>query len=530
MEQCRPFYTVSLRTAAALCFFLLSGCASLDFFSDKAPPAPVEEIIVTAPAEPPESDIFRRIRSGFSIPDIDDNLVLRHREAYLVNSSNFRRMIERGRPYLYHIVEEIEKRGLPTELALLPIVESAYNPMAYSRAKASGLWQFIPSTGKYYNLTQTWWQDERRDILASTTAALDYFEALYEKHGDWHLALASYNWGSGSVGKAIVKNQKQGLPADYLSLTSMPDETRNYVPKLQALENIVRDPELFASLNITAIPDRPYFAAVDSTLNADVKLLAQLAEISEEEFLALNPAHNRPVVVSKSMLLLPESQVGIFEKNIKDHIDGGKLLSSWQLYTIRQDEQLEDIAKRFGMTLASLTQINDIGARFEPRPGLSLLVSGNRGGEPLNEKTLSRSLRFPESERDTGFVAGRFYTIRKGDTLQLIARLTGVSVDAIRRRNGLRGERIIAGKQLIVPRSGVSYAARPSIRTSPPALSGALPDVSNTTSYTIRSGDTLTSIARQFHVAVDDLMRWNPVSPQKLQPGKTLRILLARTP
>ena len=195
-----------------------------------ATPQQLPTIDLTAEAE----DVFQRIRNGFAMPDINNDLVLYHQQWYLNRPDYLRRMVERSSPYLHHIVEEIEKRGMPMELALLPMVESAYNAMAYSRAKASGLWQFIPATGRRYNLDQNWWKDERRDIVASTAAALEYLQSIYDMHGDWHLALASYNWGEGAVKRAIEKNEARGLPTDYPNLT-MPKETRHYVPKLQAL-------------------------------------------------------------------------------------------------------------------------------------------------------------------------------------------------------------------------------------------------------------------------------------------------------
>ncbi|MEF8721256.1 MAG: lytic transglycosylase domain-containing protein [Candidatus Accumulibacter delftensis] len=212
---------------------------------------------------------------------------------------------QRSSRYLHFIiVEEIDKRGMPMEIALLPMVESAYNPTAYSRSHASGLWQFVPATGKQYNLEQNWWVDERRDIVAVDRAALDYLQYIYELHGDWHLALASYNWGEGAVGRAINKNAAQGLPTDYMSL-KMPEETRNYVPKLQALKNIFNNPNILADLDMLGVPMRPYFATVTNSGNIDVKLAAKLAEMPVQEFVALNPSHNRAVIKSETPMVIP---------------------------------------------------------------------------------------------------------------------------------------------------------------------------------------------------------------------------------
>jgi membrane-bound lytic murein transglycosylase D len=271
-------------------------------------------------------------------------------------------------------VEEVEKRGMPTEIALLPFIESAFNPHAYSRAKASGLWQFIPSTGKSYRLEQNWWVDERRDVIASTNAALDYLQTIYEMHGDWQLALASYNWGENAVAKAVARNHAKGMPTDYLNL-SMPGETRYYVPKLQALKNVFSNPNVLANLNIRGVPNRPYFATVTKTANIDVKLAAQLAEMPVQEFVALNPAHNRPVIKSETPMVIPAHKVDTFISNLEAHEGSEKPLSSWQAYTLREGDRLEEVAPRFGMTLANLRSVNGINGRIKLAPGLTLLVA-----------------------------------------------------------------------------------------------------------------------------------------------------------
>jgi membrane-bound lytic murein transglycosylase D len=238
------------------------------------PVAPVT-IDLTAPTD----NLWDRVRNGFAMSNLNDDLVLHYQQWYQNRPGALRNMVERSRPYLFHIVEELEARGMPTELALLPMVESSFNPMAYSPAHASGLWQFIPATGKRFNLEQNWWQDERRDVVASTNAALDYLQTIYEMHGDWHLALASYNWGEGAVKRAVDKNEARGLPADYASL-KMPNETRHYVPKLQALKNIFGNPALVARLDLPRIPNTPYFATLEMPQPMDVKTAARLANMS----------------------------------------------------------------------------------------------------------------------------------------------------------------------------------------------------------------------------------------------------------
>ncbi len=229
-------------------------------------------------------DLWERIRRGFTLTDLDTPQVKQAEDWYASRPDYMARMVERSRRYLYYIVIEVEKRGMPLEAALLPMIESAYNPMAYSTSRASGIWQFMPSTGKSYGMKQTWWLDERRDVVAATDGALDYLQKLYAEFGDWYLALAAYNWGEGSVRRAIAANQKRGLPTDYLSLP-MPAETRNYVPKLQAVKNIVRDPEAY-ELELAPIPDAPYFTVVRTTRKMDVKIAAELAEMPLEQFLS----------------------------------------------------------------------------------------------------------------------------------------------------------------------------------------------------------------------------------------------------
>jgi membrane-bound lytic murein transglycosylase D len=499
-----------------------------------APPRLPQAIDLTCEAE----DLFQRMRNGFSMPDINDDLVLYHQQWYLNRPDYLRRMVERSSLYLHHIVEELEKRGMPMELALLPMVESAYNPMAYSRSKASGLWQFIPSTGKRYNLDQDWWKDERRDIVASTSAALDYLQSIYEMHGDWHLALASYNWGEGAVGRAISKNRAQGLPTDYLSLT-MPSETKNYVPKLQALKNIFRNPALMAELELLKIPNRPYFGTVTRTANIDVKVAAKLAEMPVQDFVALNPAHNRPVIKSDTPLVIPADKIDTFVNNLEAHEDSNKPLSSWQTYITRPGDKLEKIALRFGMTIANLKAVNGIKGRIKVSPGFTLLVAGKEGEGSLDTAALPEQPRLPDADPTPASAqasAGRSHTVRKGETLPAIAKRYGVSVAELQRINNLRSSKIAAGTRLALAKTNKTVArseAKPGkagkTAVTPTQRASAQKSL-RVTHYTVRRGDTLTSIAKQFKVAKDDLLRWNHISPNALTPGKTLTIQLAQNP
>jgi membrane-bound lytic murein transglycosylase D len=364
-----PTLTVNLPTQAVM---------------DEAPTIPTIDLIV-----PPES-LWQRIRNGFGMADLHVPQVADRQSWYLNRPEMLRRIFERGGRYLYHIVEELEKRGMPTELALLPMVESAFNPRAVSSARAMGIWQFIPSTGKTYKLDQNWWVDERRDIVASTDAALNYLQNIYEMHGDWHLALASYNWGENAVARAITKNEAKGLPTDYGSLT-MPAETRYYVPKLQALKNIIANPDLFG-LHLPLIPNQPYFETVMKPPHMDIAVAARLAEISVEEFVSLNPAYQRPVMDGNqgSSLVLPADKVDVFRANLERHEARDIPLSNWQTYQMKKGDTLDKIAAHHSIGTASLKQINGIGPRLKTGPGFNLLVP--RPGSRVAHDLMARIL------------------------------------------------------------------------------------------------------------------------------------------
>ena len=488
-------------------------------------------------------DLFVRIRNGFAMPDINNDLVLHHQQWYMNRPEHLRRVVERSSLYMHHIVEELDKRGMPMELALLPMVESAFNPTAYSRAKASGLWQFIPSTGKRYNLNQNWWKDERRDVVASTSAALDYLQTIYDLHGDWHLALASYNWGEGAVGRALNKNRALGLPEDYLSLT-MPGETRNYVPKLQALKNIFGDPALVATLRLSTIPNRPYFGTVTKAANIDVDVAAKLAEMPVKEFVALNPAHNRQVIQPETPIVIPAEKIETFMSNLEAHESSNKPLSLWQAYTLRPGDKLEKVAPRFGMSVANLKAVNGIQGKIKVGPGTTLLVAGQEGGDSPDMVTLPEP-RLPAADPVpvTKSISTESHTVRKGETLPGIAKQHGMSVAELKRINKLRSDKVAAGTRLTVNHESKAGEKKES-KPEKLADAGKKPDADKSktdkksenkpdskakgknsgTRYVVRKGDSLYSIARQFNVDKDDLRRWNKLSSNDLKPGKTLTI------
>ena len=320
----------------------------------------------------PPKDLWERIRRGYAMPDLDNGLVHDREQWYATRPDYIFRMTERSKKYLFHIVEELELRNMPTELALLPFVESAFNPQAVSVAKAAGMWQFMPATGRTFELKQNVFRDDRRDVLASTRAALDYLQKLYNMFGDWHLALAAYNWGEGSVGKAISRNQRAGLNVGYPDLT-MPMETRMYVPKLQAIKNIVAQPEIFNS-RLPEIGNHPYFDSVTIHRDMDVTVAAKLAEVPLEDFKALNPSVNKPVIMAAGtpQILLPWDNAKVFQTNLDAY--GGQRLASWTVWVAPSTMRATDAAKKFGMGEAEFRGINNIPPHMMIRAGSALLV------------------------------------------------------------------------------------------------------------------------------------------------------------
>jgi membrane-bound lytic murein transglycosylase D len=384
-------------------------------------------------------DLWERIRKGFAMPDLTGPLVRRKTREYAAQPEYLQRIFDRSRLYLYHIVEEIEKRGLPTELALLPMVESAFNPMAYSRAHASGLWQFIPGTGKRFELEQNWWYDGRRGIVESTSAALDYLTKLYKMHGDWHLALASYNWGENNVKRAVAKNRAARKSTSYSSL-KMPRETQQYLPKLQALKNIISDPEPY-SIDLRPIPNLPYFATVTETPDMDVEQAARLAEMRVEEFIALNPGFSRPLIRTGTRIVLPADKVDLFYANLEKQ-DGGSLVS-WKVYHPRPNEKLADIARKFDLSLAQLKRVNGIANASSRVPRIMVV--------PMNGEAKS-ALAMPIMYAPPIPVYGparAVHVVKQGDTLSSIAKRHRVSVASLKSGNQL-GRFLQVGQKIYI--------------------------------------------------------------------------------
>ncbi len=436
--------------------------ASGDLVSD-----PIQAYIATTDAnEDGQEDLWGRIKDGYGIPDVESAYATKHETWYASRPDYVKRMVERSQRYLFHIVEEVQKRNMPTEIALLPMIESAFNPQANSTSKASGIWQFIPSTGKNFGLKQNWWVDNRRDVTAATNAALDYLQKLHGMFGTWDLALAAYNAGEGTVQRAIDKNRRQGLPTDYESL-SLPEETRNYVPKLQAIKNIVTDPEKFG-LKIGSIPNRPYFARVTTPKQIDSKLAAQLAEISYDEFISLNPSYNRPVITStgeKQQLLLPVWAAERFADNLANY---DKPLTSWQTYNAKRGERMDNIAKKFGLNVGELRNVNGLHATGKLRNSQTMLVPATYSGKPLSDASeiKSDSINAAEMENNNHIDQSAeiepspsravIHKVKNGDTLQSLASKYGTSAKSLMKINHLKSAKLKAGQSLKISEATVS--------------------------------------------------------------------------
>jgi membrane-bound lytic murein transglycosylase D len=395
------------------------------------------------------ADLWQRIRNGMSIADLDNELVRRWEQRYAGQPEYLQRMVERGARYLFHIVEEIDRREMPLELALLPFVESAFNPVALSRAKAAGMWQFMPGTGRQFDLQQNIFRDERLDVLASTRAALDFLGALHARFGDWQLALAAYNWGPGNVVRALDRNRRAGKPLTYAALQRLPAETRNYVPKLQALKNIVLRPGAF-DVQLAKLENHPYFLSVAIERDIDIELAARLADLPLEEFRQLNPQHNRAVILAAGTphVLLPYDNANQFVRALAEHRGP---LATWTAWTAPRTLKTADAAKLVGSSEAALADVNHIPPRMLIRAGSTLIVPRAAGtgddvsGRLADTATLTLT---PEAQVD-----GRRTTLRagpKGDTVAAVARRHGLTAAQVAQWNRVAANAAFAPGQAIV--------------------------------------------------------------------------------
>ena len=423
-------------------------------------PINVDQQSVAALKQP--NDIWSRIRKGFQLQDMDGDLVQQNLDWYTSRPDYVARMTDRSKLYLYHIVNELEQRNMPTELALLPFIESAYNPQALSVAKAAGMWQFVPGTGKTYNLRNNMFQDERRDVLASTSAALDYLQKLHDMFGDWYLALAAYNWGEGNVQRAIARNQAAGLPTDYLSL-KMPAETRSYVPKLQAVKSIIENPQAYG-LTLPDIPNHPYFVTVTTSHDIDVDVAAKLSGMTLDEFKALNPSFRLPMILgaTQSQILLPFDNAQQFQDNLK--VYSGQL-ASWTTFTVNERTTPEALASKIGVDVDTLRETNRIPRGMRLKPGSTVVVPRDQDDEDISADVAeSAVLAMEPNVPDTRKVLIR---VRRHESLASVASRYGVSVAQLRSWNKRRGATLAPGQTLVL-----HIPVGQSIPASPPATAG----------------------------------------------------------
>jgi membrane-bound lytic murein transglycosylase D len=462
---------------------------------------------VTAPQYP---DLFARIRAGFKIPDANSRRAVDQQATwYASNPEYLERAFGRAELYLYHIVSEIESRGMPLELALLPVVESAFEPYAYSRARASGLWQFIPGTGSRFGLKQNWWYDGRRDVVESTRAALDYLQHLHDEfNGDWLLAVASYNCGESRVAREFRKNLAAGKPVDFWSL-KLPAETRAYVPKLLAMKRLVADPASFG-LEFSPIANQPYFARVETGGQIDLKIAAEIAGVSDLELYELNPAFHRWATdpTGPHYLLLPADAAENFRTNVVQLAPEERLRVS--RYRVQQGDTLSSVARQFETTPAVIRELNDFYK--------GVLHAGDELAVPSATAPLP-----PKVARAAALVDGRerrgtrpnIHVVRRGDSLWAIAKRHGMSVNQLAVINGMQpSDTLRAGQKLRLKKSASAGSGNTRARGM---------------TYTVRRGDTLSRIARVFQVTVAQLASWNGISAQSpIRPGQKLTVRVTR--
>lgn len=461
----------------------------------------------------PEYDLWDRLRENFKM-DISSNdpRVIAEMNWYLKHPRYFDRVTQRASRYMFYVIEEIEKRGLPGELALLPIVESAYDPFAYSHGRASGMWQFIPGTARYFGLENNWWYDGRRDIQASTHAALTYLNQLNNRFNDWHLALASYNAGGGNVNKARRHNLNAGGKGTFWELKLRP-ETRAYVPKMVALARLIANPEKYG-LNLTSIKNQPYFAQVDTHGQLDLALAADLAEISLNELYLLNPGFSQWATspTGPHTLLIPIENAAIFTANIHNLPPSQRI--SWQRHKIKSGESLLSLASKFSTTPEMIRSANNLRGNMI-RAGQELLIP--IPSQEASHYSLSADQRLERKQNYTRKGKKINYQVQSGDSFWLLARNHQVEIRQLAAWNNMApGDPLIPGQQLVIWSQAGNANQLASVNSR---------SIVRRVSYTVRNGDNLANIASRFKVSVSDIARWNSLNTQRyLQPGQNLTL------
>jgi membrane-bound lytic murein transglycosylase D len=471
----------------------LARIQTLEWRGDTTQDTPDSE----TPADVSQDDVWQRIRNGFKIDDAAarNPLVAMHESWYASRPDYVRRMVDRSRRYLYHIVQEVDRRAMPMEIALLPMVESAFNPTALSASEASGIWQFMPSTGRLYGLRQDTWYDGRRDFTAATNAALDYLGKLYLDFGDWQLALAAYNCGEGCVARAIQKNVDQGLPTDYASLT-LPNETRHYVPKLLAIRNLIRNPEQFG-IAIDALPNQPYFSQVTVHANMDIRSAARLAGMSGDEFIALNAAFPRNLIRSDTPvnLLVPVDKTDKFQHNLETGT-----WDSWQPYAVQKGNRLDAIAKRFNVSIDRLMEHNQCQLKR------GRLVRTQTILVPIKGRGVMATAKAPSVPAAKN---SNQHKVERGDTLFNVSRRYGLTVTQLAQANPDLNGNLKIGQVLRLPLN--EEALEEPVAIQHVAFKPQVDEPAAPVHYTVKRGDTLLAIAQRFDVTLANIKAWNPV-------------------
>lgn len=468
----------------------------------------------------PPDNLMDRLRAGFRLEIPDHPRIDSQVRWFAANGDYLDRVQERATPYLYFILEEAEQRGIPSELALLPIVESGFRPFAYSPGRAAGLWQFIPSTGKHFGLQQNWWYDGRRDVVAATRAAFDYLDKLATRFdGDWELALAGYNAGAGTVQRAIKRNKRRGKPTDFWSL-ELPRETMRYVPKLLAVAKVMTDPQAYG-VTLAEVPNQPYFESVEIGSQLDLALAADMAGISIEEIYRLNPGFNRWATAPDGphRLSIPIAQAERFSSALEE-LDPQKRVR-WSRYKIRPGDNLGSIARKHKTTVALLRQVNKL-RNNNIRAGKHLLIPV--AVKSLDQYTQTVDARLAKTRNRQRKGTRLTHRVVAGDTLWDIARRYQVSHQALARWNGMSPrDTLRPGQQLVIWQQsgkGQQKTARIAPSLSPPL------DTRSSLRYRVRKGDSLALIAQRFNVTISDLRRWNTLEGRYLQPGQRLQLFV----
>jgi membrane-bound lytic murein transglycosylase D len=474
--------------------------------ADAAPSAPAGEATQVAGLTPAQyADLFDRMRAGFRLEDQSEHgEVGQQLHWYVTNPDYLQRAFGRADLYLYQIITELERRNMPLEIALLPVVESAFEPYAYSRARASGLWQFIPGTGSRYGLKQDWWYDGRRDIVESTRAALDYLQALHDEfNGDWLLAIGAYNCGEALMERAVALNRAAGRPVDFWHLW-LPRETRAYVPKLLAMKQLVLDPEVYG-LSFSPIPNQPYFARVPTQSQVNLKLAAEIAGISPDDLYELNPAFHRWATDPSGphVLLVPVDAADVFADNINQLTPDQRLGVTH--YTVSRGDSIASVALQFHTTVNVIRELNDM-----PTQGLAV---GDDLRVPSAVPDLPAKVMLAAARVDGRVRSPRQHVqiVRRGDSLWTIARHHGMNVNTLAMMNGMHPDDALRAGQRIRLSSGAGgQSARRRVE------------------YTVREGDTVPQIAMLFQCSVPQLLAWNGLSSHsRIHTGQKLRIQLA---